>query len=293
MALLAIDVGGTSIKYGVWDDEKLKSKEQVPTPKTWHEMEALFISIKQNLSQTYEISGVGLSCPGIINPKTRQIEVASALPFMANFAICDVLEEHFSVPVAIENDANCAGLAEVWQGAAKGCQDVLFVVLGTGIGGAVIVDGKIRAGRHLFGGEFGMMLLQDDREFSYFGSAVVMAQKVSEQKGLSGEEALSGEEVFALAEAGDELAKAAVSNFYHYLAVGIYNLAYCFDPEKIILGGGVSARPDLIANIEQEIQLIQKRTPYATFMPDLATCKFRNDANLIGAVANLIQFKDS
>ncbi|MGX7419331.1 ROK family protein [Carnobacterium gallinarum] len=292
MGLLAIDIGGTSIKFGVWDQEMIKEQGSVPTPKNWVDMEATLLVIKEQLSQNYELTGVGFSCPGVVNKSARRIEVASALPFMAGFPICDVLEKSFGIPVAIENDANCAGLAEVWQGAAKGCQDVLFVVLGTGIGGAVIVDGKIREGRHLFGGEFGMMLLQDDQEFSHYGSAVVMAKTVSEQKGLSGDQALSGEAVFALAEQGDDWAKKAVERFYHYLAVGIYNLAYCFDPEKIILGGGVSAKPDLISAIEAKIQVIRDRTPYATFMPDLAPCMFQNDANLIGAVANFIQAKN-
>ena len=184
----------------------------------------------------------------------------------------------------MENDANCAGLAEVWRGAAKGLQNVLFVVIGSGIGGAVIVDGKVRHGKHLFGGEFGYMLLKEDKTFSDLGTAVNMAKRYSKRMELETE--LSGKEVFELAEQGDEIAEEEVETFYHYLAIGIYNLQYSFDPEKIIIGGGVSSKEGLLDELNVHLAKVVESAKIAPFIPEVAICEFQNDANLIGAVYN-------
>ena len=110
------------------------------------------------IKANHKIVGVAISSPGAVNKATGVIEGASALPYIHNFKIVPELEKRFGLPVSIENDANCAAMAEVTFGNGRGCKNLAFVVCGTGIGGAVVIDGKICHGSHLYGGEFGCMV---------------------------------------------------------------------------------------------------------------------------------------
>lgn len=287
MAILAIDIGGSSVKYGIWDKEELVNKGSFKTPATWEEMKVEFSQLKQQVDTNFTIEGVGISAPGAVNQEKGVIDGFSAVPYIHYFEIQKEWEELFGCPVSMENDANCAALAEVWKGAGAGLSDILFLVIGTGVGGAVIVDGKIRHGKHLFGGEFGYMLLTEDETFSILGTAVQMARRVCLRKGLD-ESALSGEEVFALAAEGDEIAKEEEAKFYYYVAKGIFNLQYSFDPERIVIGGGVSNKEDLIPNINKQLELLCQKVDGASVIPEIVACDFRNDANLIGAVYNYL-----
>ncbi|MGB3160340.1 MAG: ROK family protein [Carnobacterium sp.] len=288
MSILAFDIGGTSIKYGMWENEELSHKGNVKTPSTWEEMKRTLREIKTEFEKEYTIDGVAFSSPGAVNQQERTIDGASAVPYIHHFPIYDELETEFNCPVSFENDANCAALAETWKGAAKGLKNILFVVVGTGIGGSVIVDGEIKHGKHLFGGEFGFMLMTQDKTFSDLGTAVNMATRyalrMNKEKG-----SISGQEVFELAKAGDSIAKEEVSTFYTYLARGIFNLQYSYDPELILIGGGVSNKPDLIEKLEEEFNKISEIVKIAPFKPIIKTCEFKNDANLIGAVYNYKQ----
>lgn len=284
MSLLVMDIGGSSVKFAVWEKEQLVDKGSFVTPKTWDEMKQEMVQLKGKIDAKYTIDGVAFSAPGAVNQSKGVIEGASAVPYIHHFPVFFELEELFGCPVSMENDANCAGLAEVWRGAAKGLQNVLFLVIGSGIGGAVIVDGKVRHGKHLFGGEFGYMLLKEDKTFSDLGTAVNMAKRYSKRMELETE--LSGKEVFELAEQGDEIAKEEVETFYHYLAIGIYNLQYSFDPEKIIIGGGVSSKEGLLDELNVHLAKVVESAKIAPFIPEVAICEFQNDANLIGAVYN-------
>lgn len=285
MALLVLDIGGSSVKYGIWIQDCIVDKESFVTPATWDGMKESLLKVKNEMDAKYELEGVAISSPGSINQVNGVIEGASSIPYIHNFLIFKELKEMFKCPVSIENDANCAGLAELWKGAAKGLKNVVFVVVGSGIGGAVIIDGKIQYGKHLFAGEFGYMLLTDQNTFSDLGTAVNMAKRYAKRKNLA-ENAISGKEVFELAEQGDAIALNEVDTFYRYLAQGIYNLQYSFDPEKIIIGGGVSSKSDLIQQLNVKLEQIVKQVKIAPFIPEIALCEFKNDANLIGAVYN-------
>lgn len=288
MTLLAIDIGGTSIKHSVWENDELCYKGSIKTPATWEEMKRSLIKIKETAEETFTIDGVAFSSPGAVNQEKRMIEGASALPYLHNFPVYDELEAVFNCPVSFENDANCAALAEIWKGAAKGLKNVLFVVVGTGIGGSVIVDGQIQHGKHLFGGEFGFMLMTENQTFSDLATAVNMAARYAERKG-SERGTFSGKEVFQLAEEGDLIAQEEVATFYTYLARGIYNLQYSFDPEVILIGGGVSNKAGLVEKLDEEFSKILQTVKIAPFKPIIKTCDFKNDANLIGAVFNYLQ----
>ncbi|KAF1295758.1 N-acetylmannosamine kinase [Enterococcus sp. JM4C] len=283
MGLLVFDIGGSAVKYGYWNGETLESKNQFTTPGTWIEMKAALKNVAEQMEQPFD--GVGISAPGVVNVQTQKIEGISAIPYIHNFDIFGELRELFGLPVAIENDANCAGMAEFYQGAAKGYQNVAFVVIGTGIGGALFVNGEISKGAHLYGGEFGLMFLDGGETFSVLGTAVQMAWRYCERKGLE-KTAYSGKEVFEFAEAGDELAKEEVENFYEHLTQGLFSIQFAFDPEVIVLGGGISAKDGLLDEINQRMAQKLAQHNLNDFVPKIVLCEYRNDANLVGAAAN-------
>lgn len=280
--LALLDVGGTTIKYGLWDGaaQQLTKQGAVATPKSLNAYYDVLTQIVAEFKANDQVVGVAMSTPGAVNKATGIIEGASALPYIHHFEIQDELETRFDLPVVMENDANCAALAEVGSGAAKGLKNVLFMVIGTGVGGSVIVNGQVQHGRHLFGGEFGYMMMNDGRILSEVGTAVHMADCYNQEAHTN----YSGREVFELADQGDLLAQKEAQVLYDNLAQAIYNLQYSFDPEAIILGGGVSQADFLVPNIEKALQEILKQVDIAPFMPTIRTCQYHNDANLIGAM---------
>ncbi|MDN6195508.1 MAG: ROK family protein [Atopostipes suicloacalis] len=288
MAVLAFDIGGSAVKYGVWDEEALHEQASFPTPKTWEEMKEQLLAVKEKMAMNFQLEGVAFSAPGAVNQLERKIDGLSAVPYLHHFPIYDDLEDLFGLAIAIENDANSAALAEVWNGAAKDNENVLFVVIGTGVGGSVIVNREVQHGAHLFGGEFGLMLLDGKQTFSELATPVQMSWKYADRKGIS-REAIDGKRVFELAEEGDKIAIEEVDHFFYYLAIGLYNLTYSFDPEKIIIGGGVSNKDGLIDRINKEFEALFERVNHDTFRPVVEVCEYKNDANLVGAVYNFQQ----
>ena len=285
MSLLTIDVGGTSIKYALFRKGALSQKGSFPTPTSLTAYYEVLTELVKNYEQLYQITGVAISSPGAVNKTTGAIEGASALPYIHHFDIRGELEARFVLPVTMENDANCAALAELKFGAAKGMKDVIFMVLGTGVGGAIVIDGKIRHGQHLFGGELGFMLMDDTHSFSELGTAIGMANRYKARTGKD----LTGEAIFNLAHAGEEIAQEEMTVFLFNVAKGIFNLAYAFDPECIVIGGGVSQAEWLIPELEKELQKMLNKFRIAPFLPVIKACQYRNDANLVGAAVDFQQ----
>ncbi|EOL46471.1 ROK family protein [Enterococcus caccae] len=290
MAILAFDFGGSAVKHGIWDGQDMTNKGKFKTPKTWEEMKASLLAVLNEVEQ--ELVGVALSAPGVVDVQKQMINGISAIPYIHGFNIFKELEELFNLPVTIENDANCAGIAEIYEGAAKGKKEVAFVVVGTGIGGAIFHNGQIAKGAHLYGGEFGLMYLNEGKTFSKLGTAVQMAWRYCERKGVA-KETYSGEEVFDLAESGDKLAIEEVNNFYEYLTQGLFSIQFSLDPEIIVLGGGVSAKKGLLDEINRRMKEKLAHFELNDFVPEIVTCKYENDANLIGAAANFITIQNN
>ncbi|WP_160676856.1 ROK family protein [Clostridium sp. C8-1-8] len=291
MHILTFDIGGTAVKYGVLDRSgNIHEKGRFKTPSD--DIDALIskiVEVKDSYKDKYEFEGIAMSCPGAVDDITGVIGGASAVPCIHGFDIKKKIKEATGLSnIRMDNDANCAALAEVWIGAAENNKDVLFVILGSGVGGAVIKDKKIHKGANLHGGEFGYMIISEDyATLSTVATPVHMANSYAKVKGLS-EGSIDSEQVFKLAEAGDELALQAIKNFYKNIAIGIYNIQYVYDPEVIIIGGGISVREELLQNIELAMDELMNSISIAKVRPTIKRCKYLNDANLIGAVYNYI-----
>lgn len=289
MYILAFDIGGTSVKYGILDRKgKIYEKGKFKTPQNdFDKLLEGIVEVKTKFQNKYEIEGLAISAPGIVDDVSGVIGGFTAVPCIHNFDIKARLRKATGFEnVRIENDANCAALAEVWLGAARDYKDVMFVILGSGIGGAVIKDKKIHKGAHLQGGEFGYAVVSEDCQIlSNVASPVNMAKKIAERKGIA---EIDCEQVYKMAEAGDAIAIEEIEKFYFNIAIELYNLQYVYDPEVIVIGGGISARDDLIEGIEKAMDKVMEKVKIAKVRPEIKKCEFLNDANLIGAVYNYI-----
>lgn len=281
MAIAAFDIGGTAVKYGLWNGGGLSEKGSFPTPKTWEEMKQGIREAFHSFSSQVELTGAGFSFPGAVNSETGVIGSISAVPYIHHFPIKAELEQELGVPVHMENDANCAALAEVWQGAAAGVDSAVFVVIGTGIGGAVIADRQLIKGPNLFGGEFGFMLVDGKETLSKLGSPVQAVKRYARATG----ETLDGKELFERAAAGDAVATRELEVMKGALAIGIHNLLVSFNPEVVIVGGAISTRDDLLDDLTERVKELLQHSKASAVEFQLVPCAFRNDANLIGAVA--------
>lgn len=286
MALAVFDIGGTSVKYGRWENDQLYSVDSFQTPLSWIELQnqlkSAFDKIQQNVGEKLE--GAAFSSPGSVYSEEGIIRGFSAVSYLHHFPIREELETLLGVPVTLENDANCAALAETWRGVAKGVDNVVFIVIGTGIGGAIILNGELIKGRNLFGGEFGYMLLTDTQNFSDLASPVAMAKKYQEEnKPLK---QISGEKIFQLALEGDEVASKYVNDLRNNLARGIQNLLVAYNPDMVVIGGGMSAQSAFIQSVEKRVKELLVRTHAQEVDAIIIPCQFQNKANLIGAVAS-------
>jgi len=288
------DVGGSAIKYSLMNEEgEFIEKASVPTPREGLDefIQVIDVLVKE-FQQKQVIKGIALSMPGAVNVEKGHIEGSSAVPYVHGPNIKQILEERTGLTVELENDANCAGLAEGWIGAAKDVKDYICIVIGTGIGGALVLDKKIRHGHNLHGGEFGYMIMEDYLEqplgdsWSSLGATGALIRLVAKRKGLD-PSTLNGKKVFELADAGDEEVKDEIEKFIKRLAVGILNLQYAIDPEKILIGGAISSREDLVDRINEKLE--QMKTNAHKLSIKVEKCQFGNDSNLIGALYHYLQ----
>ena len=284
MNLAAIDIGGTTIKIATWKDGKLQDKHAIDTPENLDSFYQVLTNEVNKIKKNTPIEGVAISSPGAVNKKTGIIGGSSAIPYIHNFKIVDELEKCFGLPVSIENDANSAALGELAEGSGKGCNSMAFFIIGTGIGGALIMDQKIWHGAHLFGGEFGYMIM-GTHTLSELASPVAMANRYNKRTGKK----LDGKTVFELADQDDPVASDVRQTLIHALAVAIYNIQHSFDPEKIVIGGGISNNPKLVSLLNKEIDRLRDDLDLVTLKPDIVLCTLKSDANLRGAVADFEQ----
>lgn len=291
-AYACFDIGGSSIKVAVITKagEKLESGK-IATGKSFTECIDLMVDTLDDVKKRFLIEGVAISAPGAVDSESGLIGGQSALDFIHGPNWKDVWREKTGFEIGIENDANCAALAELYYGEGKQYNDLAYVVLGTGVGGAVVKDKKVHKGVHLHSGEFGYMILDvnpltgEYRTWSHAASTIAMVREANKKLGRTD---LDGQSVFALAEQGDVMAQEVIDTFYFYNAMGIYNIQFTFDPEIILLGGGISQREDFEENIQHALAKIMKNSE-AKVYPLVKVGKFKDDANLYGALANLLQ----
>lgn len=287
MKIAAFDIGGTALKMGVVTPEgEILTKSKYPVANS--DGDAILQGILQWLAAHPECTAIAISAPGYVNPHTGYIEMGGAIRRFDNFAIKAWLEEKTGLPVAIENDANCVLLAERWRGKAAGLSDFLVLTIGTGIGGAIFCNNQLVRGARFRGGEFGYMFTErpGTRHVTHYSMNANCTMRVLRKRygdRLGRElETVTGEEIFDGYDRGDPLCQRLVGDFFNGLGCGLYNLANIFDPEIILLGGGIVERPGFIA-------LLGRQLSWFGIDSDIDTVSHGNDAGLLGAVYHFNQ----
>lgn len=286
------DIGGTNVKYGLLDLngnilEKNIFKSNVNNGK---DVINNICDIIDKFKLTNNVVGISISSPGFVNTESGEIVDGTIIDGFIGFNIKNFFEDKFNLPVAVDNDANCATIAEHKLGNGVGCKNLACVTIGTGIGGGIIINNEIYSGSRFMAGEFGFMFINgttytnaEEHVYSNYASTRALIEKTS--KDLN--EEINGEEIFKRAKLGDEACKKHVNDFYDNLSIGIYNLSYILNPEKILIGGAVSQQEDLIDEIK--IRLDKYSPSFAKSLNEYVSiekCKFLNDAGLIGSLCN-------
>ncbi len=287
---LTIDVGGTNIKYAVMTEEaEILEKGEYPTPRT--NLDDFLASLKE-LYEKYrgQVEAVAMSAPGRIDATTSYFYTSGALGYISGINLGEKVKSFIDVPFSVENDAKAAALAELWKGSMRGVSTGSVIVIGTGIGGAVIVDGRLHRGATFAAGEYSCLPMHLDRPYDgtnwakqngVYGLLGIYAEKIGTDKAE-----LDGRILFNHANAGEKEAIEAIEEFCRGLVIGIWSLQVVLDCEKIAIGGGISKQPLLMEilnrELDEDIARIKDRVPFSR--PEVVLCQFGNDANMIGAL---------
>ncbi len=289
---LGIDVGGSAIKYSLLNDEaEILEKGEVPTPKDSLES---FVNAIGDLYDQYagNVEAVVMSAPGRIDSAKGYMFTGGALQYIGQTDMANELARRVSVPIAIENDAKCAALAEVWKGSLQGYQSGVVIVLGTGIGGAVVIDGKLVRGNTFAAGELSCVNGRWDKpEFDFadswtnVNSTTGLIDLYAAETGIDKKE-LNGRLIFEKVNAGDEVANRVLKTFCQLLVKGIYSIQAILDVQRYCIGGGISKQEKLMQYIEEENNALFGKLPFfvPVHQPEIVTCAYGNDANMIGAL---------
>jgi glucokinase len=231
MAILGIDIGGSSLKVILREKEKILKKEVFDLPKENKDLFDLIEKIYKNFSQKNKLEKVGIGVAGILDKKREKIIKASNLSFLEGVKIKKEIEKRLKRKVFIENDVNCFGLGEKFFGKAKNLDYFIFLALGSGIGGAIFVNGKLILGKEGGAGEIGHIFLDIKNKFDF--------EELASDKFLKRKLGKNSFSAKILAEKGQKKAIKIFKELGRNLGFGIINLIYIFDPQAIILGGGI------------------------------------------------------
>lgn len=298
---IGVDIGGSSVKTGLVDEDGnviVKSETEIDRScRKETVMETVIRSIRElcesNDIEEGSISGIGVSSPGSIDTVKGEVAAAGGnVPNWGHTKVREILEREFRLPASLANDGNCVALAEAWIGAAKGCRDVLCVTLGTGVGGGIISRGRLIEGSKGFAGEIGHFVTHaGGRECACGGRGCFEKYAATSALVKEGAELRSswytGRHIFEYANAGDEEALSLVDSWTDEVAYGIAGLIHIFNPEVVLIGGGVSAQEELVIRpIREKVnELIME-----DFTDGLIVrrAKLGNDAGMVGAVRHLM-----
>ena len=312
MYRLGIDLGGTNIVAGVVNKEykiisKASCKTQVPRPESEicdSMAEVALKAIDKAKLTLDDISSIGIGVPGAVNPKTGVIEYSANL-FFHNWEVVKMMQERIDKKIIIEIDANAAALGEYLAGSAKGTKNAVAITLGTGVGGGIIINGKIYSGSNFAGAELGhMVIVKDGKEcacgrrgcWETYASATGLIN-LTKQKILSEKldfsymlklcdgdiNKVTGKTAFTAMVDGDPAAKEVVDEYVGYLATGIVNIINIFQPDVLCVGGGVSNQGENLLGPVRAIVEKERYTKHNDNQTIICQASLGNDAGIIGA----------
>ena len=307
---IGVDIGGTNLVAGLVDDTgRILAAAKTPTraerglqPVLDDILRITHSCVEKAGAEKGTIQSIGVGSPGIVDSRRGLLQYSNNLPF-DDTPIAKILGQAWGLPVYVENDAKCAALGELFAGAAKGAQNAVIVTIGTGIGGGVILNGKLFSGSGGAGAEIGHMAIVVDglectcgREgcWEAYASALGLrkaTQRVMEENPQSKMWAIckqdpaqiTAQTAFEAAKQGDPAAEELVKWYIRHLSAGIINIANIFRPERICLGGGVANEEDAYFLDPIRAQVKQEVYGYDRCPVQVVKAKLGNDAGVIGA----------
>ena len=299
--VFAVDLGGTHLRVALIDDGgRIFKQLKQETPKGDSALcivNALVNAAQQWDSDKLPVVATSIMVPGAVDSEKAVVLQAPNLPSLVNFELKAELEQRLGWPVFLENDANAAAVGEMWMGAARCCRDVISVTLGTGVGGGVILDGKLWRGSHGSAGEIGHTTVDpfsglkckcgNTGCLELFASATAIVRMTRENLAMFPESPLKSEEltaakVYDAGRNGDELALAVFRRFGMYLGIGLANLINLIDPQIIVISGGAVNGWDLFAP-EMYRQVEERAFRTTAQQVKIARAECGDNAGLLGA----------
>ncbi|WP_442601307.1 ROK family protein [Paenibacillus sp. KN14-4R] len=297
---IGIDIGGTKTAIGLVNEEgSVIAKKVIPTDLTIPPASMIdrMSECVHDLMNQSEISydqyiGIGIGAPGPLDTSKGMIACPPNLPQWVNIPVVELFEAKFSLPIRMENDATAGALAEKWKGAAQGNNNFVYLTISTGIGAGMYLDGKLVTGARGNAGDVGHMMIDPSYGtcicgqkgcFEYIASGTGIARRGSEIMG----EDLSTKDIFKLYEEKHPVIMEFIDAIYTYIGMGCVSLINICDPEKIVIGGGVSQVGDsLFQGVQQYVQ--QFALNPAGRMTEIVPAFLSQDAGLIGAAALIL-----
>lgn len=311
--LLGIDLGGTTIKFGILTLEgEVQEKWAIETntlENGRHIVSDIVESLKHRLSlyglTKDDFLGIGMGSPGAVDRTSKTVTGAFNLNWADTQEVGSVIEKEVGIPFFIDNDANVAALGERWVGAGANNPDVVFVTLGTGVGGGVIADGNLIHGIAGAGGEIGHMIVDPENGFtctcgnkgcletvaSATGVVRVARQLAEQYEGSSAIKAaidngdtVTSKDIFIAAEDGDKFANSVVERVSRYLGLAAANISNILNPDSVVIGGGVSAAGEFLRS-RVEKYFVTFAFPQVKKSTKIKIAELGNDAGIIGAAS--------
>ncbi|HGC9481012.1 TPA: ROK family glucokinase [Streptococcus agalactiae] len=311
--LLGIDLGGTTIKFGILTLEgEVQEKWAIETntlENGRHIVSDIVESLKHRLSlyglTKDDFLGIGMGSPGAVDRTSKTVTGAFNLNWADTQEVGSVIEKEVGIPFFIDNDANVAALGERWVGAGANNPDVVFVTLGTGVGGGVIADGNLIHGVAGAGGEIGHMIVDPENGFtctcgnkgcletvaSATGVVRVARQLAEQYEGSSvikaaidNGDTVTSKDIFIAAEDGDKFANSVVERVSRYLGLAAANISNILNPDSVVIGGGVSAAGEFLRS-RVEKYFVTFAFPQVKKSTKIKIAELGNDAGIIGAAS--------
>ena len=311
MYYIGVDLGGTNIAAGVVDEQgKILKQGSTPTMNERHYSEIVRdmaelckkITEEAGLNMS-DIQGIGIGCPGSIDNKTGMVVYANNLK-MDHTPLAKELKKYIDLPVNVENDANAAAMGEYVVNGG-GVDSFVFITLGTGVGGGVVINGKLYRGFNGVGAELGHVTLVHDGIpctcgnhgcWEAYASVTALIRQTKEAmekhpdslmcEFAEKEGKVSGRTAFEAAKKGDPAAQEVVDQYVRYVADGLVGVVNTFQPERLVIGGGISKEGDYLLN---PIKEYVKKYDYNKYMPrtEISIATLFNEAGIIGAALSV------
>lgn len=236
------------------------------------------IAVAKPLIEQYKTLGVAVSSAGVVNSNTGLVLSAtnSIIDFIG-LNIVSYLENALKLPVSVMNDVKSMALCEAYIGAGKGVKSMLALTIGTGIGGAIVIEGKLLEGNGYSAGEFGLMQIES-QTFEHIASTSALIRMA---KAVFKDNVTNGIDVFNLYDQKNIEAIKIVNQFYENLSIGLVNLIYAFNPELVVIGGGIASRESFVEELNQRV--FPRLNAHLQKYTQIKAAHYKNDAGMIGA----------